>query len=297
MVDCGFPLPEVRQQIEAAWDAVLDGRPIHRLFVTHFHPDHAGNCRWICERWGIVPTMTSREHAQSEFLLGKRWQESSSARVDFWRKHGLPREEAAEVERSWSLHRGLFAPPPERWQPVADGDLLQTGDSEWKVIVAGGHAPEQALLYSKQRNLLISGDQVLPQITPNISVRFEDPSAEPLTQFLESNRRIAQLCGDAMVLPSHKLPFSGLQARIKKIERHHEERCELIERALKSGRHSAASLIPVLFGDTMGLTGHDIGFALGESLSHLHYLVAQGRATAQEEAGAITFGRAEPGQR
>ena len=289
MVDCGFPLLEVRRQIEAVWDTVLDGHPIRRLFVTHYHPDHAGNCRWICERWGIVPTMTSSEHAQSEFLLGQSWQNSSAARIAFWHKHGLSGEEVAEVDRSWNLHRALFAPPPAQWHPVSDGDMLQIAGTEWTVIVASGHAPEQALLYAKQRNLLISGDQVLPQITPNVSVRFEDPTAEPLSQFLESNRRLAQLCGDPMVLPSHKLPFLGLQARIQVIQGHHEERCELIEHALKTGPRTAASLIPVLFGNLKSFTGHDTGFALGESLAHLHYLVSQGRVTASEQEGVIVF--------
>lgn len=289
MVDCGFPLPAVRRQIEAAWDAVLGGMPIHRLVVTHHHPDHVGNCRWICQRWGIVPTMTSRERDQSEFLLGGRWRDSSRERVEFWLRHGLAEGEASEADRDLCRHLELCVTPPEEWNQVRDGDVLGIGDAEWQVVVASGHTPEQALLYSRQRNLLISGDQVLPQITPNVSVGFDEPEADPLTHFLESNRRIAQICEDAMVLPSHKLPFWGLQARIKAIERHHEEHLEVIERELRSGPRTAASLIPALFGDPKGLAGPDIAFALGESLSHLHHLVSQGRATTVVQKGEVVF--------
>ena len=54
MVDCGFPLRVVRQQIEAAWSRTLGGRPITRLIVTHHHPDHVGNCRSICDQLGTL---------------------------------------------------------------------------------------------------------------------------------------------------------------------------------------------------------------------------------------------------
>ncbi len=289
MVDCGFPLVEVRQQIEAAWDGVLGGKPIDRLVITHHHPDHVGNVRWICERWGIVPTMTGRERGESEEMLGPGRRGSSGERIKFWQRHGLTGDEASAVSIGLFSHQEMFALPPEKWNPLNDGDVLRIGEIEWKVLVASGHTHEQALLYSEERKLLISGDQVLPQITPNVSVRFEDPEADPLTEFLESNRRIAKICGDAMVLPSHKLPFVGLQGRIKAIERHHEERLAIIERELKSGARTAASLIPALFGDPKGLTGHDISFAMGESLSHLHYLVSQGRAASVERNGEVLF--------
>ena len=289
MVDCGFPLPEVRRQIEAAWGSVLEGMPIRRLVVTHHHPDHVGNCRWICERWGIVPTMTLQERDQSKVLLGTRWDDSSRERIEFWRRHGLTEDEAVAVNRNFGSHRELFVTPPEKWNQISDGDVLPIGEADWKVVVASGHTFEQALLYSREGNLLISGDQVLAQITPNVSVRFDDPEADPLTQFLDSNRRIARICGDAMVLPSHKLPFMGLQERIKAIERHHEERLEVIERELRGRPCTAASLIPALFGDPKELTGHDIAFALGESLSHLHYLVSQGRAATLEKKSEVVF--------
>ena len=92
-----------------------------------------------------------------------------------------------------------------------------------------------------------------------------------------------------MVLPAHRLPFLGLQARLKTIERHHEERLEIIERELRIGPRTAASLIPALFGDPKTLSGHDIAFALGESLAHLHHLRSKGRVASVEQKGEITF--------
>ena len=128
---------------------------------------------------------------------------------------------------------------------------------------------------------------MLPKITPNVSVFGDRPDSEPLGLFLASNRRLAQSCGDVLVLPSHNRPFIGLHARIREIEAHHQERLAKIEARLGSSSMTAAALLPELFGD--GLNGHEIGFAIGEVIAHLHHLVAEGRATTIERNGTVLF--------
>jgi glyoxylase-like metal-dependent hydrolase (beta-lactamase superfamily II) len=292
MIDCGFPLPEVREQIEAAWSATLGGLPITRLFVTHHHPDHVGNSRWVCERWGIRPTITSGERERALKLMGSQWAQESAHRIAFWRRHGLSEAAAANVNEHWGRHRHHFRPVPDEWNQVEDGVWLSIGGARWQVIVAQGHAHAQALLHSPERNLLISGDQVLPKITPNVSVFGDRPDSEPLGLFLASNRRLAQSCGDVLVLPSHNRPFMGLHARIREIEAHHYERLAKIEAMLDRSPLTAAALLPELFGD--GLNGHEIGFAIGEVIAHLHHLVAEGRAVTIERNGTVLFARVGP---
>jgi glyoxylase-like metal-dependent hydrolase (beta-lactamase superfamily II) len=289
MIDCGFPLPEVKAQIEAGWSRILDGRPITRLIVTHHHPDHVGNCRWICERWGIVPTMTRGEYERAQRLMGTRWAEESGGRIAFWQRHGLAETAAAEVNSQWGIHRRHFELPPTEWNPINDADLLRIGGSDWRVMVVHGHSPEQALLYSRERNLLLSGDQVLPRITPNVSVFGVRADQDPLGRFLRSNQRLAQDCGEAMVLPSHETPFVGLHARIRAIEDHHEERLANIAKELTGTPQTAAAFLPLLFGK---LNGHEIGFAIGEVIAHLLHLVALGRAQTIERDGKIAFAAA-----
>jgi glyoxylase-like metal-dependent hydrolase (beta-lactamase superfamily II) len=289
MVDCGFPLPEVKQQIEAGWSRVLEGRPITRLIVTHHHPDHVGNCRWICERWGIVPTMTRGEYERAQRLMGTRWVQETGDRLSFWQRHGLPKAAATEVNSQWGRHRRHFELPPAEWHPLEEADLLRVGGCDWRVLVVQGHSPEQALLYSPERNLLLSGDQILPRITPNVSVFGVRADQDPLGRFLCSNRRVAQTCADAMVLPSHEIPFVGLQARIQAIEHHHDERLANIVKELTGTPRTAAAFLPILFGK---LNGHEIGFAIGEVIAHLLHLVALGRAQTAESNGKIVFAAA-----
>jgi glyoxylase-like metal-dependent hydrolase (beta-lactamase superfamily II) len=262
--------------------------PITRLIVTHHHMDHFGNCQWICDRWGIGPEMTEGEHDRVQFFLRKTWLEEAPWRSGLWKKHGLGEAATAEIDQAWRFHHGHFSAFPEKWRRIKAGDVFRSGGFDWHVMAARGHAPEQALLYSPGRGLLISGDQILPKITPNVSVFDERFGTEPLSQFLNSNQQIAQTCGDVMVLPSHGLPFMGLHSRIAALEEHHEQRLAAIEGELKNRPQTAAALIPSLFGD--GLTGFEIGFAIGEIIAHLNYLVAQGRAHRVEKNGIVLFG-------
>jgi glyoxylase-like metal-dependent hydrolase (beta-lactamase superfamily II) len=286
MVDCGFPLRVVRKEIEAAWASTLGGRPVTRLIVTHNHPDHVGNCRWICDRWGIAPTITMGEHSPARILMEERGAERCSDRVAFYLGHGLPEAAAMKFTDHWNRNHDLFSPLPDRWERIEDGDVIRIGNSDWRVIVAQGHAPEQALLHSVQHNLFISGDQILPRTTSNVSILEDNPGWNPLALFLESNQRIARIRADVLVLPSHNFPFFGLHSRIKVLDRLRQERLAKLEQELKYRPQTAADLVPSLFGD---LYNDEIVFALGEVIAQLHYLVEQGRAKRIARNGRVIF--------
>jgi glyoxylase-like metal-dependent hydrolase (beta-lactamase superfamily II) len=285
MVDCGFPLPAVREEIENAWAATLGKQPITRLIVTHHHPDHVGNCRWICERWGIVPIMTRMEHELAITIMGPGGEDWSERRTAFWQQHGLPEAVAQEFSRQRNAHQEHFRALPERWEPIAENSVLRIGGAAWQVIVAEGHSPEQALLYSPERNTLISGDQILPRIVTNISLSAESPP-DPIARFLRSNERIARICADPFVLPSHNVPFRGLQARIAALARARQERLAKIQSELKPEPQTAAELIPALFGD---LYNAEVPFAIGDVIAQLYHLAKQGRAQRLVRNGTVYF--------
>jgi glyoxylase-like metal-dependent hydrolase (beta-lactamase superfamily II) len=138
--------------------------------------------------------------------------------------------------------------------------------------------------------VLISGDQVLPKITTNVSVWPEQPLGNPLRLYLDSLERFRPMPPDTLVLPSHGLPFRGLHARLAALRDHHTARLGEVLDALTEPR-SAATLVPTLFRRALDV--HQLGFALGESLAHLNFLEADGRAVrAVGEDGVHRFVKA-----
>jgi glyoxylase-like metal-dependent hydrolase (beta-lactamase superfamily II) len=185
-------------------------------------------------------------------------------------------EAQVEIFRERGNHyRRLVPSVTPHFRAVRDGDVLTIGDHVWHAFTVLGHAPEHACLFCPEANLLISGDQVLPKITTNVSVWPDQPRANPLRLYLDSLRRFRPLPDGALVLPSHGLPFKGLQRRLDQLRHHHDERLAQTLDALTEPR-SASELLPVLF--RRRLDTHQLGFAVGETLAHVHYLEADGQA-------------------
>ena len=147
-----------------------------------------------------------------------------------------------------------------------------------------GHAPEQATLYCRELGVLISSDQVLPRITSNVGVWGNQPDANPLAAFLGSLSRLGHLPEDTRVLPSHERVFHGLHQRIADLHEHHARR---LDRLLEgcSQPITAFEALPLLF--KRQLDDHQMMFAMGESIAHLHYLHAQGKVERQEDSAGV----------
>ena len=203
--------------------------------------------------------------------------DSRGLRRDFARRAGFD-EAASELfaEHHQGYRRGVPS-VPSSFRRLADGLVVEIGGREWRVIIGEGHSPELACLYCAETGVLISGDQVLPKISPNVSVQAHEPDSDPLSRFLRSLDMLrCAVPPGTLVLPSHNLPFSGLHTRIDDLAAHHRARCAEIIAAC--GRpQSAMNLLPVLF--RRPLDRHQMAFALGEALAHLHYLMGQGALT------------------
>ena len=122
--------------------------------------------------------------------------------------------------------------------------------------------------------MLIAGDQVLPRITPNVSVQAQEPESDPLTLFMASLDKLRDLPADTLVLPSHDWPFRNLHGRLDSMAEHHEERLEATLAACAEPA-TAIDVLGHLF--TRKLDNHQIFFAVGETLAHIHRLMHQGR--------------------
>jgi glyoxylase-like metal-dependent hydrolase (beta-lactamase superfamily II) len=280
VVDSGFSLPETREAWQHIFATHLGGRPIGRVIVTHFHPDHIGLANWLVERWETPFLITDKEwlHARMNTTSGE---DAAAQRRVFGRRAGLD-DEASTLfaERQGNYRRGVPS-VPTAYQRIGEGSVIPIGKREWRVLIGEGHAPEHACLYCAESRVLIVGDQILPQISPNISVQAYEPDGDPLARYLASLGKLRRaLPPDILVLPSHNLPFRGVHRRIDELAAHHEARCgEVMDACTRP--MSAADMIPILW--RRQLDRHQTGFALGEALAHLHYLKGQGAL--QRETG------------
>ena len=285
IVDSGFGRGEETKELwQRVFASTLAGRPVKRVIVTHFHPDHIGLAGWLCERFGVELWIT-----QAEWLTGQLVRHGWSSgdverRVELYRQNGLAAETCQALRGRGNLYAQNVSPIPLSYRRIKAGDEIAIDGRAWRVIIGEGHAPEHACLYCRELGVLIAGDQILPKITPNVSVFPDQPEGNPLKLFLDSLDSFRPLPSDTLVLPSHGLPFRGLQLRLEQFVRHHEVRLERSAAACTEPR-TAAEIIPVLFRRELDL--HQITFAIGEALAHLHFLQGRGQVRRESDAQGI----------
>lgn len=277
IVDCGLALDETR----AAWQRIfandLGGRPITRVLVTHFHPDHIGLADWLTTRWSTDLWMTRGEWLAARAAHPEATDADLDAKQDFYRSNGVPVARLAAFRTPPNQYFRRMVPAiPARFRRIEAGAPLRIGAQDWQVRIGRGHAPEHACLWCPALNVLIGGDMLLPRISPNVSVWASEPASDPLAEFLDSLAGFADLPADVLVLPAHGQPFRGLHVRIAALVAHHAGQLDRLAAALAEGPRDAVGCFPLLFRREIG--AHNMGLALGEAVAHLHRLVGQGRA-------------------
>ncbi len=290
IIDCGIARDETKALWKQVWDSTLKGRRITRVIVTHFHPDHIGLAAWHCQEWGVELWCTSGEYimARAMRVIGSE-DNDRAAHGEFYRRHGVDAEQLALLQKRGNHYPGVVLPLPGSYRRIEGGVNLRIGAHDWQVIIGTGHAPEHACLYCPDLNVLISGDQVLPRITTNVSVWPTEPESNPLARYLGSLDLFRPLPADTLVLPSHDRVFTGLHHRLDMLKHHHDERLDMVVAACKGKPLAAAKFIATLFPGRE-FDAHQMGFAMGETLAHLHYLEGLGRIRREvDAAGVIRF--------
>ncbi len=274
VLDTGLATDDCRNGWDAIMNGPLKGQSLSAMLVTHFHPDHVGLAGWLSERYGLKLSMPRTEylfHLQARQPSGDM---AGEAHRGFYRTHGLA-PEATDIVMSRGhgyLNRTTGVPPTYR--RIQHGDTSRIGGRSFEVQTGGGHAVEQAMLYQPSERLFFAADQVIAKISPNVSVHPMEPEQDALGTYL---RDLASLRDsvepDVLVLPGHGLPFHGLHERIDELTTHHEQRCRLIAEGCAGQPMSVADLVPHLFD--RALDPHQLGFAFGEVLAHVNYMLRQ----------------------
>lgn len=292
IVDSGFHQPEIIQHWEQVFDSLLKSKPVEKIFITHFHPDHFGLTGWLAAKteapvfitpgeWQMVQTLTDQDSADKLEQIYR----------PYYRDAGVPDDVLeALIDRRMGYKRVIHSVPPAV-EHIHAGDVITLGNRGWLVVDGYGHSPEHASLYNAEDNILIAGDMVLPFITPNISF-FPGHAAgsDPVAEYIDTLDRIAKAVpNDALVLPSHGKPFQGyLHDRIAAIKEHHDKRLEKLHSVLQERPLSAYDAMLGLFAHRELKQG-DIFFALGETLAHLVYSHKRGKIIENMEQGRILY--------
>ncbi|MFD1554997.1 MBL fold metallo-hydrolase [Paraburkholderia silviterrae] len=278
------------------WRALLAGplsAGVARVIVTHLHPDHVGMAGWLTREHGCRLWMTRTEYLQCRMLAGDSGQAAPDEAVAFYRRAGWDEAAIETYRKRFGNFGRLLTPLPASYRRMRDEEVLAIGKHEWQVVVGAGHTPEHACLYCPSLKLFISGDQVLPRISSNISVLPSEPDADPMADWLDSldalRRRVPD---DVLVLPAHNEPFTGLHTRLTRLETSQRRALERLHATLREPKRAIDTFV-TLFGRAIAPEdASTYGLATGESIAHLNYLVNRGMARRYEDDSGVAWYRA-----
>jgi glyoxylase-like metal-dependent hydrolase (beta-lactamase superfamily II) len=286
VIDTGIGTDETKATWEQVFKGPLAGSKITRLVITHSHPDHIGLAGWLAERFQCPITMTQTEYFHGLFHQTKRSDIQIADQAAFYRKHGIPESTIEQLLGRGSNYLTRTTGLPPSYRRAADGDTVTLGPRTFQALTGGGHSLEQMMLLSRTDKLFFSADQVLSRISPNVSVWSMEPEANALGQYLASLARLGrELPEDVLVLPGHGVPFYGVKTRIKQLSDHHAERCDAISVACRNTALTASDMVPLIFNRV--LDAHTAGFATGEVIAHINYMLSEGRLVCETSASGV----------
>jgi glyoxylase-like metal-dependent hydrolase (beta-lactamase superfamily II) len=287
LIDTGFSAPVCRDTWQALEGSTLAERPLQLIVVTHVHPDHAGLAAWLQARSGVPVWMSRATREHMRFFLEPLSAAALDAGVQFFADHGADEVDELRAIISGGRYRELVSGLPAVAHYPLDEERVEWNGFTWRLLECAGHIEGHLCLYDGARKVLVSGDQVLPTISSNVSLTPRSVDADPLGSYLASLRRLAGLPEETIVLPSHGRPFVGLRAHTADLIAHHEAHLNTLAEACRTPR-SAQEVLPLLF--RRSLRGLQRFLALGEAIAHLEHLARRGRVERRIGAGgAVRF--------
>ncbi len=289
VIDTGFASKKSRGIWEQLMAGPLAGKPVKRVVVTHHHPDHMGLAGWFQSEFGaeLVTTRTAWLFSRMLTLdVQENWPEET---LEYYRQSGMAPDILAKrvADRPFNFSDMVY-PMPLGFTRIKQNDVIRMGGRNWDVHMGNGHAPEHATFWSRDDNLVITGDQILSSISPNIGVYATEPLADPLAEWLEACERLAPLAReDHLALGGHKLPFTGLPMRMRQLIDNHHGALKRLIKHLDTPKSAAECFAP-LFKRNIG--EGEYGLALVEAVAHVNHLYHTNEVTrTRREDGAWVY--------
>lgn len=274
VVDTGLGWKDAMDIWESVFADNMNGAHVNRVICTHLHPDHAGLAGWMCRKFDAPLIMTMGEYFLCRLMAADTGNPAPKEGIAFYKRAGLTDEQIENYKARFGGFGKAISKLPNGYQRIRDGDTLKINDSDWQVIVGSGHSPEHACLYNADKKIMISGDQILPNISSNVGVWPTEPEANPLEDWIRSCHKLKDAVPkDTLILPAHGIPFHGAHHRLNSLIEHHELALERLHEYCLAPKR-ATEVYPVLFRRKIN-DGNRL-MAVGESVAHLNCLIKRG---------------------
>ena len=280
-----------REDVQECWRSIfanhLEGRPVRRVIATHLHSDHTGNAGWICQEWGAELWMSRSDFFMCKVMAADGPSDVPEDAIKFYRRAGFDEARLNRYRERFGQFGANIWELPAGYRRIQEGQYLDIGGREWRAVIGHGHAPEHVCLYCPELKLIIGGDQILPKITPNVSVNPSEPLANPLRDFINSCARFREILPpDLLVLPAHESLYEGVHERLTALIDWHEVAIEKLYDLCEEPKR-AVDVFPALFKSEITDTSYFP--ATGESIAHLHCALERRMLTVEEDENGVAW--------
>lgn len=278
---------------EEHWEALLNGplksKKFAGLLITHYHPDHIGMAGWLQKKLNIKCLTTEKELFTAKTFRSMPDDEYAKLFRNVFVRAGMSEEDIIAKGPATRLYKNRVYELPD-FEIIKAGHEIVSNDGKWKVRTDSGHSPEHISLLDKERKLYLSGDFLLPRISPNISDNFFDPLDDRLGEYLKYLNEIQEIGPETSVFPCHDWPFKEGMQRAKDLIKHHNHRLSLIIEALNKKSITIMDSISIIFDRKIG--DEQMHFAIGEARAHLIHLDVTGQVRSEvDDRGTVHYNK------